>query len=121
MKQFLGQISRPAAGIVLCVGLALLVATFASSRPWRSFVPLVFAIVIILLAARYGLSVAIIGSVAATVIFAMILYKPLGSIRVADQSEKSALGWMLLGSIALSYLLLPPKPEDHSRHSNQHR
>lgn len=120
MRQFLVQIGRPAAGLALCIALALITATLASSRPWRSFVPLAFAVVIILLAARYGLFVGLFGSVAAAVIFALVLYRPLGSIRVEDHSEKSALGWMLLGSITLSYLLLPRKPDDHSRDSDQH-
>jgi K+-sensing histidine kinase KdpD len=120
MRQFLNEFGRPAAGLLLCAGLALAVALFAAPRPWRGIVPLAFAVVIILLAARYGRPVALFGSVAAALIFAWVLYQPLGSIRVDDHTEKSSLAWMLLSSITLSYLLLPGKP-GRGDHSNQQR
>ncbi len=122
MRQILNHFGRPVAGLLLCAALALVVGLFAAPRTWRATVPLAFAVVIILLAARYGRSVALLGSVAAAAIFAC-LYHPVGSIRVDNHSEKSAIGWMLLGSIALSYLLLPGKPSggDHSHHSKPQR
>lgn len=120
MRQFLNQFGRPAAGLFLCAALALVVALFTAARPWRGIVPLAFAAVIILLAARYGRLVALLGSVAAALIFAAVLYQPLGSIRVESQTEKSSLAWMLLSSITLSYLLLPGKPGGDG-HSKQQR
>src|SRR5512133_3657785 len=107
MRQFLNQFGRPAAGLLLCAGLALVVALFAAPHPWRATVPLAFAVVIVLLAARYCRQVALYGSIAAALIFASVLYQPLGSVRVENHAEKSSIGWMLLSSIALSYLLLP--------------
>lgn len=123
MRQFLGQFGRPAAGSLLCAALAWAVSVYAAPRPWRGTVPLGFAVVIILLAARYGRPVALFGSVAAALIFASVLYQPLASLRVENREERSSIAWMLLSSIAVSYLLLPVKPEEGGRaqHSKQHR
>ncbi len=122
MRQFLDHLAKPAAGLLLCAALAFAVSLFAAPRPWRGTVPLAFSLVIFLLAAHYGRAVALFGSVAAAFIFAAVLYQPLGSIRVENPAEKSSLAWMLLGSITLSYLLLPGNPgdDDHSHHPTQH-
>jgi K+-sensing histidine kinase KdpD len=98
---------KPLAGLLLCVTAALAISAFSAPREWRLFVPLAFVIVIMLLAARYGLFVSVFGSITAALIFAYFLYAPLGSFRVESQAERSNLGWMMLSSIALSYLLLP--------------
>ncbi|HYG99665.1 MAG TPA: DUF4118 domain-containing protein [Terriglobales bacterium] len=109
MIQAVLKISRPIAGLLLCAAAALGVAAFSAPQPWRLFVPLAFAVFILVLAARYGFFVSLFGSLTAAAIFAYFLYDPLGSFRVASQAERSNLGWMLLGSISLSYLLLPER------------
>lgn len=116
MKRMVLQISRPIAGLLLCAGLALLVAVFSVPQPWRVFVPLAFVVVIMVLAARYGLFVAVFGSIVAACIFAYFLFAPLGSFRVSSQAERSNLAWMMLGSISLSYLLLPANARKNNRH-----
>lgn len=115
MKRMVLQVSRPIAGLLLCAGAALLVAVFAVPQPWRVFVPLAFVVIIMLLAARYGLFVSVFGSITAACIFAYYLFAPLGSFRVSSQAERSNLAWMMLGSIALSYLLLPASARNKNR------
>jgi len=55
----------------------------------RAFVPLVFALVLIALASRYGAGVSLAGSVVAALIFAYFAYAPLGSVRVESSSARS--------------------------------
>lgn len=116
MKRLVLQISRPVAGLLLCAGAALLIAAFSLPEPWRVFVPLAFVAIILLLSARYGLFVSVFGSIIAACIFAYFLYAPLGSLRVSSQAERSNLAWMMLGSISLSYLLLPSNTRKDNRH-----
>lgn len=108
----LDLVGRRAAGLLLCSAIALLVAILSEQLPWREMVPLGFVLVIMLLAARYGMIVSVFGSLAAALIFAYFLYPPLGSFSVASQGERGNLGWMMLSSIALSYLLLPSHARD---------
>jgi K+-sensing histidine kinase KdpD len=112
----LDRVSRRVVGLVLCGALALLVAIVSAPRPWRGLVPFGFVFIILLLSARYGMLVSLFGSVTAALIFAYFLYSPLGSFRVASESERGNLGWMMLSSIAIAYLLLPTDPRQ-----NKHR
>lgn len=105
--EFLLATGKRAVGLLLCAAAAVLIAVVSAPRPWRTFVPLAFVCVIMVLAARYGMVVGLFGSIAAAFIFAYLLYEPLGSFRVASQSDRSSLGWMILSGIALPYLLLP--------------
>lgn len=116
MRRMVLQVSKPIAGLLLCAGAALLVAIFSTPQPWRVFVPIAFVLIIMLLAARYGLFVSVFGSMVAAGIFAYFMYDPLGSFRVASQAERSNLAWMMLGSISLSYLLLPANARKKNRH-----
>lgn len=78
-----------------------------STQPWRVFVPLAFVAVLVLIASRYGLVVAIIGSALTAIIFAHFLFSPLGNLQVESAAAKTNLAWMVLASIAVSYLLFP--------------
>jgi hypothetical protein len=40
-------------------------------------------------------------------IFAHLLYAPLHSFAVDDKTARASLAWMVLGGIAIPYLLLP--------------
>jgi K+-sensing histidine kinase KdpD len=114
MRRYLEIVGRPLTGILLCLGAALALVLLFSSTPWRVFAPLALAGIIILAAARYGLLVSVLGSIAAALVFAYFLYPPLGSFRVASQAERANIGWMMMASIALSYLLLPgPRNRSH--------
>lgn len=99
--------ARTAWGLALCSGLAFTAAYLFSRRPSRIFLPLLFVIVIVAVAARYGVMVGILGSVVSAAIFAHVLYPPLHSLAVSDSSARASLAWMILGGIAIPYLLLP--------------
>lgn len=66
-------------------------------------VPIVFIVVIVLCARYFGLIAGILGSVVATIMFALFLFEPYGSLHVADHQALSNLGLLLFAGIALSY------------------
>jgi hypothetical protein len=98
------RIVKPALGLGLCSAAALLVTAVSATHAWRVFVPFAFIAVIVLLAARYGMWVAVLGSVMAALIFAYFIFPPLHSLRVEDKMERSAIAWMILGGVAVPFL-----------------
>ena len=99
--------ARTVWGLILCSILALGSAHLFSNYSARIFVPLLFVLVIVAAAARYGVMVGILGSIVSAIIFARLLYAPLHSILVEDQTARASLAWMILGGIAIPYLVLP--------------
>jgi K+-sensing histidine kinase KdpD len=99
--------ARTAWGLVLCSALAVGSAYLFSNRPSNVILPFLFVVVIVAIAARYGVMVGILGSVVSAAIFARMLYAPLHSFRVADVTARAALAWMILGGVAIPYLVLP--------------
>jgi len=98
---------RTAWGLSLCSALAVGSAYLFSNRPSSVILPFLFVVVIVAIAARYGVMVGILGSVISAGIFARLLYAPLHSFRVNDATARAALAWMILGGIAIPYLVLP--------------
>jgi K+-sensing histidine kinase KdpD len=96
------------AGVVLCAGAAVAASAVASGHPWRVWVPLVFSVVLLLIALFFGVRAGIAGTLLAALVFAMFLFGPLGSIHVTDGVARSNLGWMLLIGLAFSLLFAPP-------------
>ena len=93
-------------GFILCCGLAL-ASVYLVSDHVKVFLPFVFVLVLIAIAARYGVMVGILGSIASAIIFARLLYAPIHSFEVQDMTARTGLAWMVLGGIAIPYLVLP--------------
>ena len=93
-------------GFILCCGLALASAYLVSDRA-KVFLPFAFVLVIVAIAARYGVMVGILGSIGSAIIFAHLLYSPLHSFQVDDATARTGLAWMVLCGIAIPYLVLP--------------
>jgi K+-sensing histidine kinase KdpD len=90
-------------------GVAAIVASaLAQGHPWKDLVPLLFVIVLLVIAGLFGARAGIIGTVLAALIFASFLFAPSGSISVASDSARANLGWMLLIGIVFSFLFAPP-------------
>jgi K+-sensing histidine kinase KdpD len=98
------------AGLSLCVMVALSLSVSEVLHPWRIILPLVFVVILVMLSARYGLLVAVIGAPVAAFIFAYFLFPPLHSFQVENDAAKGNLGWMVLAGIVISYLLAPQNP-----------
>ena len=103
------------AGLSLCIASALAVSASDMLQPWRLLLPLAFAVVLVFLALRYGLLVAVIGAPLAALIFAYFLFPPLHSFEIDSEVAKSNLGWMILGGVVVSYLLAPQNPGMHKK------
>jgi len=97
-----------AIGVVLCAIAAVGASAVASGHSWKNMVPLVFILVLLLIAGLFGTRVGILSTVLAAVIFSGFLFAPTGSIEVASDSARNNLGWMLLIGIAFSFLFAPP-------------
>ena len=90
-------------------GIAAVVAcAVAGGHSWKNMVPLVFTVVLLVVAAVFGSRAGILGTVLATLVFAAFLFAPTGSISVASEPARDNLGWMLLIGIAFSFLFAPP-------------
>lgn len=108
MKKLFSALSRPVFGLLCCAAAALLASALAADYTWRGFVPIGFVLVILLLTSRYGMIVSLLGSIMAALIFAWFLLPPVGAFQVSDPAERSNLAWMLLGGVAIPFLILPP-------------
>lgn len=94
-------------GGVVCAIAALVVSALAAGHPWQVWVPLAFSAVLLLTAWFFGLRAGILGTLLAAVVFAVFLFSPAGSMRVASETARANLGWMLLIGIAFSLLFAP--------------
>ena len=95
-------------GGVICAIAALGACVLAAGHPWNVWVPILFTGVLLLTALRFGARAGALGTLAATLVFAEFLFRPVGSLHVASAVARSNLGWMLLIGIALSFLFAPP-------------
>ncbi len=104
---------RPVMGVFVCAGSAALFAALFGRHPAAKWLPIVFLAVVFLVALRFGTMVGILGSLAAAVVFAYMLFPPLRSVAVSDQAARSNLAWMLLGGTVISFLLAPGPQHKH--------
>ena len=94
-------------GVLMAGGASLLLAYVFAGSEQRTFLPLAFIVVLFALSRYYGMPVAIIGSLLCALIFALTLFHPTGSWRVEDFAARRNLLWMVVGTVALSYLFAP--------------
>jgi K+-sensing histidine kinase KdpD len=100
-------------GTALCLSAAGIAAFAFRSVPLKSFLPLLFLSVVLLVALRFGTAAGILGTIGAAIIFAEFLFDPMLSIRVSESSQRDHLVWMVIIGIAMSELIgIQPKPPD---------
>jgi K+-sensing histidine kinase KdpD len=107
-------------GVALSAVAALLVSLFFARVSRTAALPLLFAFVQIAIAARFGVKVSVVGSVTAAAIFATFLYSPTGSLMVESATARANLAWMVLASIAFSYLFLPDEKSVNAGKTDEH-
>ena len=108
LKQHLASTPYNLFGVVLCFITALICAKVFVQSPSARYVPLGFVVVLLLIGARFGTVVSVLGAVVAALVFAYSLYPPLGSFHVTDGSARESLLWMLLCAFVIPSLLFPP-------------
>ena len=97
-----------AMGGLVCALAALALSAAANGHTWKNMAPLIFTVVLLIIAGLFGSRAGIIGTVVAAIVFASFLFSPLGNIQVADESARGNLGWMMLIGIGFSFLFAPP-------------
>src|SRR5215472_311047 len=94
-----------ATGASLGTIAALIASVIFNRSPGRALVPLVFIVLIAILAAHFGVAAGILGTIMAAFVFADRLYPSVGSLAVQGQAARAELAWLLLGGVSLSYLV----------------
>jgi K+-sensing histidine kinase KdpD len=95
---------RPILGVLLCCSIAS--ATTFAFRDFASkaSLPLVFVVVVTVVARRLGSLAGVLGSCASALLFAFLLFPPIGSLHIADVQQRTNLGWFLVAGISFSFL-----------------
>jgi K+-sensing histidine kinase KdpD len=111
---------RVAGATVLCAALAALLSLAFQQQDldFRSKLPLVFLVLVVLVARKLGEAAAILGTIAAGLVFATLLFQPLGSLGVDTKSARTSLAWFLLGGMVSAHLLSPPSGKTRRRNSD---
>jgi Kef-type K+ transport system membrane component KefB len=104
------RIVGPLLGIGLSGAVAGLATILFRERPSRVLVPTSFLMVIILIARVWGRVAGVLATATAASVFAFLLFNPVGSWIVKDDTARTNLGWMILGGAALSYFLGKRRP-----------
>ena len=110
---------RVGGAVVFCAAVAALLSLPFQHQDLelRSKVPLVFLIVIVMVARKMGEAAAILGTVVAGLVFATLLFQPLGSLGVAAKPARMSLAWFLLGGMVCAHLLSPHTSKTSERDS----
>ncbi len=119
MKTFLQSLRKPRIlkllnfliGAGLCASVAVFVCLIFPISAQRAAVPMIFTLVIIAMAMRFGAGAGVLGCLLSAIIFALFLFKPMGSVAIANPSAKSNLLWMILLGVPGSYLFAPIEAE----------
>ena len=104
-----------ASGALAAGGASLL----AVGHSWQAWAPLVFSVVLLVIALTLGTRAGVLGTVLAAAVFAIVLFQPLGSLRVGDALARANLGWMLLIGLTFSVLFAPPAAGIRRRRSSR--
>jgi hypothetical protein len=97
-------------GIAVSVLCAVIVANVFAKTHWKHAAPVLFAVVLVMLASRFGAPITVAGSLLGAAIFVLLLFSaPPHSLHLENESDRDPLAWMILSSVSLSYLLYPTR------------
>jgi len=92
-------------GTGCCAIVAAGLTPVISQTPFTSFAPLVFLVVIVFVAARFGNFAGIVGTVTAALVFEFFLFEPRFSLTIDDAASRNHLIWMIVIGVVISDLL----------------
>jgi K+-sensing histidine kinase KdpD len=101
-----------ALGSAVCTGAAIMITIVSRNLRGTDALPLLFLVVVGLVAHRFGTSSAILGLVEGGFVFATFLFAPLGHLTVAQESARTNLIMMLLFGLAVAYFYGTGKSDD---------
>jgi K+-sensing histidine kinase KdpD len=90
-------------GGLVCAIFAVLFVLVTRGSSLRPYVPLMFIIVIIFAALRFGMLASAFGTFLATLLFSYFLFTPVGSFHVQKGQARTNLIWMLLIGVPVGY------------------
>jgi len=101
-------------GIAVSVSAAVVLSlVLHDDADIRLVAPLVYLFVVIATSFFWGRAAAIVGSAAGSLTFCILLFPPLGSIRISDPHERTILFLFQVSAIGLAFLA-PPSLEHQS-------
>ncbi len=81
---------------------------------FQNSLPLLFVVLIGVIASEFGSSAGILGTVGSAIVFAEFLFQPMFSLRVNDSIERNNLVWMvIIGIIISEFLGVRPSSPSH--------
>ena len=101
---------RSSLGAASCTAVAACVTPFFLESELRSMVPLIFLLVILYVAFRFGNIAGILGTICAALVFEIFLFEPRLSLAISSPAAKNHLISMVILGIGASELLGRRKP-----------
>ena len=97
-------------GIFVAGLLSFALSLYFRGRSSQTLVPFGFIIIIIVIAKAFGRTAGVLSTASAALIFAISLFRPLGSVVIVNGLARLNLSWMILAGMTLSYFLGKEKP-----------
>jgi hypothetical protein len=94
-------------GASICGLIAALASALARGHSWQIIMPLIFTTVLLLISMIFGVRAGILGTLMATMVFAVLLVRLRAGSQVADDAARGNLAWMLLLGLCLSFFFAP--------------
>jgi K+-sensing histidine kinase KdpD len=105
-------------GMVFCISAATILSLILRDPDTRLAAPILCTLAVMASSFLWGRAAAILGAAAATLIFDLFLFPPIGSMRVSDPVEGLALA-LLAWSAVVASLMTPPDPAEASREARR--
>ncbi len=92
----MSRLQSAAIGAGCCAVAAAGLTPVISQTPFTSLAPLVFLVVIFVVAARFGNFAGMCGTLTGALVFAMFLFEPRFSLVINDSASRNHLIWMIV-------------------------
>ncbi len=102
-------------GTLSCIAVATILMLVFHNSSFKGYLPFLFIAVIALVASRFGTWSGVLGTIAATAIFAAFLFEPVYSVRVTSDVQRSNLIWMVIVGFTASELLGVQPPREGNK------
>jgi K+-sensing histidine kinase KdpD len=100
-------------GFLLCIALAAVVSGLLRTASGVESLPLLFLMIVAVVAHRFGTSGAILGLIGGSVVFAIFLFPPVGHLSIANEQARTNVVLMVLFGIAVSYFYGAATPSEN--------
>jgi K+-sensing histidine kinase KdpD len=101
----MSRLQSASLGAGCCAVAAAGLTPVITQTPFTSFAPLVFLVVIVFVAARFGNFAGMFGTLTAALVFAIFLFEPRFSLTIEDAAARNHLIWMVVIGLVISDLL----------------